>query len=168
MVNNYQARIDKDRDYFDEFQPEVKSILAQYVIRKSSKDEDHYKNSDLVTDKGDYSVRIRRPHYYPKEKHLFTLRSWRHSGSETEIDKVMRGCTKLIFYGFLAQDESSLCAWFIGSMDVFRQWFKLMIEKNNKLPGNEYPNADGLSRYREFNIKELPPEFIVSSKGILP
>lgn len=161
MTNQYQANIDKDRAYFEKYTPEIQTILAPYFITKPLMSADYHENADLMTTPATIAVRTRGAKHFPASRHVFTLRSWRESGHETELSKILQGWGSHIFYSFENNAGEHLIAWLLGDLNVFRAWYR-----NAKTVPPNIMNKDKKSAYKEFKIEDIPKYFVVASKNI--
>lgn len=163
---------DRDFDWQRQFIPEIKQVLADYLIAEAPDEEDQKHNTDLVVLKLDsirVACRMRRSigkngrnylREYPDE---FTIRASRPSGAETELTKMLSGWGDYIFYGFATADESAVAAWMLGDLNVFRLWHHRELWAGRR-PGIQKPNSDGSSQLVAYRIGELPQSFVVGRK----
>lgn len=54
------------------------------------------------------AARFRRPSYYPRYAHQFTIRPSLSSGAETELSKVVNGYGDWTFYGHVSASETPI------------------------------------------------------------
>jgi len=162
---------ERDYDWQRQFIPQIKQILANYLIEEAPFEEDTRRNTDLLVLEAKnlrVACRIRRHEYVlnSRWRDEFTIRASRPNGIETELHKVLRGWGDRIFYGFAAADEATLCAWLLGDLNEFRLWHNRALARLSagKMPGSEVPNADGSSKGRAYRISDLPEAFVVARK----
>jgi hypothetical protein len=160
-----------DKTWSDRFLPEIKAILGQTLIATAKMDDDQLRNTDLITLRMPGAVRIacriRKHPYLQKYADEFTLRCSRPSGNDTEIDKVLAGWGDYLFYGFASHRETELASWFIGDLNIFREWFRWYRRTFQDWPGEMKSNHDGSSAFLVFTIHDIAPQFVVR-KGCLP
>jgi hypothetical protein len=160
------STFDHDFDWQRAQLPEVKRILANYLITEAPAEEDTQRNTDLIVLKLDtvrVACRLRRYDYLVRYSDEFTIRTSRPSGATTELAKMLSGWGDYIFYGFTNQDASALAAWLLGDLKVFRVWHHRELWNGNR-PGQGQQNGDGSSGFRAYRIGDLPPEFVVARK----
>lgn len=163
------ASFEADFDWQRALLPEVKRACAAHLICEAPPEEDMKHNTDLIVLKMDtvrIAVRLRRHHYLNQRNYRneFTIRARRpRSGADTELTKVVSGWGDYTFYGFANGDGSSLAAWVLGDLRVFRLWFNRHIAANGgQVPGQSKINPDGSSDFYAYTIDELPPQFVVA------
>lgn len=157
---------ERDFDWQRGLIPEIKRILANYLIAEAPAAEDMQHNTDLIVLKLDtvrVACRLRRHDYLARYGGEFTVRARRPSGAETELSKVLSGWGDYIFYGFASPDAADLAAWMLGDLNVFRLWHHRELWENRR-PGLAQSNGDGSSDFRAYRIADLPSEFVVSQK----
>lgn len=150
------------------FLPDLKRIVGEHLVIEAPPEEDNYHNTDLIVlnlEKIRVACRIRR-YSYLKYHEEFTIRSKRPSKAKTELAKIVSGWGDYFIYGFANEDETGLETWFLGDLNVFRDWFGIYPYKNNgKAPGLVYKNKDDSSSFRVFKIISLPNEFVKARKN---
>lgn len=159
-----------DKQWSDTFLPEIKSILGRTFIGPAPIEEDQERNTDLIVLKMDairIACRIRRYEYWERYGAQFTIREARPTGTKTELAKIIEGWGDYLFYGFSDESEEGLHAYAIADLKVFRLWFmRQLAQRAGQLPGLARDNQDGSSQFRAFFWKELPREFVVTSRGL--
>lgn len=156
---------------YDDYQFQAK--YTKTIIEKSSKIfmqvapvlEDLKHNTDFMVMKiGDATMacRIRR-HNAIKYLDEFTLRESRPTGAATELQKVMDGFGRYLFYGFAAAEPPGILAYTIGDLDVFREYIRKYHQ--DEMPGYSQKNGDGTT-FRVMKWSYFPDNFIVESEGI--
>lgn len=158
---------EKDKRWSDRFLPEIKSILGVHLISAPPIEEDAERNTDLMVLRLDairIGCRIRANKYLDKYSDEFTIRAGRPSGVKTELTKIIEGWGDYFFYGFSNEDETSLAAWCLADLRVFRIEYnrKLVRMDKGNVPGIGKINKDNSSSFAAFNWNEFPPEFIVA------
>jgi hypothetical protein len=156
-------RGEEQKDWSDQFIPEIKCLLGLVFMRVASWSEDTLEATDMVpeglTEKTRIACRVRK-HEFIHWKNEFTIRSSVPSGYETEFRKIMRGCGKYLFYAFTNREETHICHAVIGDLDIFREWAAEKMLKGDRDWYVENRNSDG-TKFMVFEIKKLPPEFIL-------
>lgn len=154
-----------DKAWSDRFIPEIKRILGECLIGTATDDEDQQQNTDLITLRlpGEVRIacRVRKHAYLARYADEFTLRCSRPSGRATEAHKLLDGWGDYLFYGFATEDESRLAAWFVGDLQVFRQWVHDYHRKFNAWPGDVNWNHDGSSGFVAIGTYDVGPGFII-------
>jgi hypothetical protein len=158
---------EEDKSWSDCFVDEIRLILAPWLIRVGTNNEDQKQNTDLVVMRtSDMSVacRVRQHYYWVRWPDDITFRAARPSGVRTEIQKVIRGQGRYMFYGFANEDGTRLYAWMLIDLDEFRQFYARWLQdhKGNH-PGKILKNTDG-TWFLAINLKTLPPEAILARK----
>jgi hypothetical protein len=159
-VASYEQDYDRQRALI----PEIKRVLANYLITEAPVEEDMQRNTDLIVLRLDtirVACRLRRYRYLADYGDQFTVRLSRPSGAETELAKMLSGWGDYIFYGFASADDSRLASWMLGDLKQFRIWHHRELWAGRK-PGVVMKNGDGSSDFVAYRIDELPPEFLVT------
>lgn len=159
---------ERDFDWQRGLIPEVKRVLANYLIAEAPFEEDARHNTDLIVLKLDtvrVACRLRRHDYAERYGDEFTIRERRPSGVKTELSKVLEGWGDYIFYGFANSDMTELAGWILGDLSVFRLWHHQELWQSRR-PGNSQVNNDGSSSFRAYRIADLPTEFVVARRRI--
>lgn len=156
----------EDKDWSDQFIPEIKKILGLHLITVAPIEEDQKRNTDLITlNLGAIRVGCRVRHVYGEtginylERYggEFTIRLKRPTGQPTELSKIMAGWGDYFFYGF--GEDKKLHKWTLSIYDVFRRWYSMQLDKGNN-PGIRKSNADGSSDLIAFRFAVFPDDFI--------
>ena len=112
----------EDRNWSNKYIPEISEIIglnARFLmtINVSSDDKDMGEATDLVLSigGGDIAIRLLRE----KKYNTFTIRSFRSSGTKTELAKIKSGYAKWYFFGW-CKDEV-LDDWLIIDLDKLRE-----------------------------------------------
>jgi hypothetical protein len=155
---------ERDFDWQRGLIPEIKRILANYLIAEAPAAEDMQHNTDLIVLRLDtvrVACRIRRYEYLATYGDQFTIRASRPSGADTELAKVLSGWGDYLFYGFASADAAEFAAWMLGDLSTFRLWHHRQLYKRRD-PGEVRRNGDGSSNFVAYRIDDLPDEFVVS------
>lgn len=152
-----------------QFQPAVQRIVTdtfgiqpeQIIFTSPETEDDRRYNTDAwITIEGHsyrMSQRIRR--YTVGDE--FTLRYLR-PGARTEWQKVWAGFGDYLLYGRGIDRGRRLEDWFIGRMDIFRDWVTDHLRRGVDPPHVVKANRDGSSQFVAFSRGALPPEFTVA------
>jgi hypothetical protein len=135
------------------------------MLTDATPEEDMRHNTDLrISFAADLpvAIRVREHHYLGKYGNEFTLRSRAQYGGRTEAQKAAAGEGTFFFYGFISETgPAKLERWFIGDLDVWRKWCARRKAAGQSTYRFEKNNYDGTA-FQAYNIKDLPPEFIVA------
>lgn len=145
--------------------PKVKQALSQHLIAEAPWEEDAKHNTDLIVLELKpirVACRLRTHDYLRRYADQFTLRSKRPSGVQTELSKVISGWGDYLFYGFANSAGDDLATWFLGDLNEFRRWHsnRLALDKG-EMPGREQSNGDRSSKFRAYDLNELPTKFLI-------
>lgn len=164
MYKNYV----KDRIWTEKFVKQIKAILGIYLLGQVE-EEDVSRNTDLIVLKFEpvrIACRVRRYEYFLRYPDEFTIRTYRPSGTKTELQKIIEGWGDYYFYGFSDKDEEKLIKWYLLDLHVFRSWFvKELYQNKGLIPGIKKSNIDNSSDFLAFKFNWFPKEFIVASGG---
>jgi hypothetical protein len=157
---------ERDKKWSDQFIPEIKTILTQYLIVEAPIEEDQRRNTDLIVlmlKPYRIACKVRRNEYLKKYSEEFTIRSGRPSGCKTDLQKIMEGWGDFFFYGFCDPLESRLIKYIMGDLNVFRLWFNRSLYKMppNCCPGEKRENKDG-TYFLSFKEVDMPDDFFVA------
>ena len=161
----------KDKQWSDQFLPEIKSILGQHLISEPSEVEDQKRNTDLMilrVDATRVGCRVRSTFNKWGENQLnkygsqFTIRAGRPSNHKTELTKIVEGWGNYFFYGF--GQEGSLDMWFLCDLNVFRLWYNKQLYSGVH-PGIYNNNKDNSSYFLAFEWSWFPDNFIIAKKS---
>lgn len=162
---------DHDYDWQRKFIPEIKRVCVDLLVGEAPIEEDMRRNTDMIVLRLEpvrVACRVRRSigengvNYLQKYPDDFTIRAERPSGVQTELQKVLSGWGDYMFYGFAAADSTSLAAWMLGDLSVFRLWHHHELALGHQ-PSRMLPNRDG-TKFCAYNIKDLPDKFIVDQR----
>ena len=153
MQNNYETNIRLER----RFAKIIKQILGlQFIGQDPVMDKEQ--GTDFLTfsiQPIKVGVRLRTKGYYDKYKNQFTIRWSLFSGGKTEIHKIREGLVDYILYGFVDEEEKNIIQYFIGDLNIFRDWEQGMIP-------DVYQNKDARpTKLAVYNIDTFPKEFII-------
>ena len=152
----------KQREWSDQFLPQIKKILAPYTIETADFDTDTYCATDLIANPKHIAVRMRRYEHYLKHGNCFVMRSRTKTGNKTELQKIIDGLADWMFYGFATEDEKDIVDWFLIDL---RSWRSHMIRNKKNIKYGEIKNDDG-SAFVWFDILsfEGEPKLLISRK----
>lgn len=148
----------QDKAWSDIFIPEIQRVLGEVFFSLPLLSDDQMKNTDLIClDMSGKRIgcRIRREQYLKKYAFQFTIRSSRPGGTKTEYQKILEGWGDYFFYGFANSVNTSLLLWFVGDLEVFRQFEGLGTS------GMFRQNTDGSSSFKAFDWTDMPKEFFI-------
>jgi hypothetical protein len=143
------------------------TYLARHIFKEAPLDDDWERNTDLMV-LTDNQVRIAcrlRSHKYLTIKNYaneFTIRTVRFSRAKTELRKIIEGWGTHNFYGFRSEDGSTIDAWMIGDLTIFRGWHADELLQG-RMPGIEHSNGGPHpSKFRAYTIDDLPSRFVIA------
>lgn len=146
--------------------PQVKQVLAQYLIVEAPFEEDADRNTDLIVLRLDtvrVACRLRTFDFAKRFPDDFTIRASRPSGAKTELAKVIEGWGDYIFYGFADEAGDGLVGWLLGDLKVFRLWYNRELYAGRH-PGFYGRNRDGSSDFIAFDVNALPADFVTARR----
>lgn len=118
-------RVDVRRDWAwsDQFLPDVKRVLGQCAIHLvevqiATPEQDLTQATDMIATIKGYktvAVRLRRASYHQRD---LTIRTWRASGAQTELDKIKHGYGHLYLYGWTL--EYQISEWMLVDLERLR------------------------------------------------
>ena len=159
-----------DKEWSDQFMPDIKAVLGQNLLGDASREEDTKHATDLVVLRMKdvrIAVRMRRRRYSENQHYVgqFTIRTERSSAVKTELAKVIEGWGDYYFYGFEGMQDGRLGVWHLIDLKEFRLGFMRLLFKSEKeeLPGERIDNADGKSFGHGFSYNLFSPDLVVAS-----
>lgn len=159
-MSSYQT----DRQWSDQYIPEIKRIVGPYLLQESPFDVDTKQASDLIVMRARdmmIACRVRRPGY-ERYAYEFTIRSRRDSGTETELSKITNGWGDWMFYAHASKDQGvNFAVWHLIDL---HSWRAAMIRAKEKVKCGEKPNGDG-TYFAWFDLRSFPghPPIVVAS-----
>lgn len=99
--------------------PEIIQLVAPYVIRPASSQDDIHRATDLLAD-ARIAVRVRDFGYLKDYMHQFTIRHGRPNGTETELRKIVSGYGDYLFYGFEDESGMRIADWQLVDLRILR------------------------------------------------
>ena len=153
MSYDYQIRLER------KFAKQIKAILGMLFIGQDPVMDREKATDFYVLNIKPFQVacRLRTYKFYESFKNQFTIRCSLASGNETELDKIRKGFADYIFYGFVDEKEEKIIRYFIGDLNVFREWeggMRIQVYENK----DKYP-----SKLAVYEIGAFPENFIVKS-----
>lgn len=147
----------------DTFNPEIKRILGEHLIRTSDIVQDETEATDmLVLELRPFRIgcRVRKYDYFLRYPNEITIRAERLSGFRSEMTKIVEGWLDYLFYGFADPTDSRLLAWTIASLPV---WRATLIRKPT-LIGSHYlrQNGDLSSTFYAWPLDCFPQNFVIA------
>jgi len=157
--NNHQNNYGNNIRLEKKFAQQIKAILGMVFIGQNPVLDKTEATDFLILRIKPFTVACRLRTYgyflHPKWTNQFTIRCELSSGGKTEITKIREGYADYLFYGFVDEAEENIIKYFIGDLDVFRnyeQGMKIEICKNK----DKYP-----SKLAAYAIKDFPSNFII-------
>lgn len=99
-------------------------------------------------------------------KNDFTIRSKVKSGQKTELDKIISGWCRYLFYAIENEKGDGFHCFSLIDLNVFRNRFHQKVKDNyGNTPWKERPNGDG-SWFVVFPYIDFPKELVIDSQGI--
>ena len=168
-----------DKRWADRFEPAIRLILAQYLIRPATRVEDTEQGTDLcfVIAGGTIGCRVRdADKYLARYPYDWTLRRTRPSGIKSELTKIIDlGKPDWYVYALGHGDSGELARWILVDMQAFRaQWMRHGVrgfgvadsDDPDAIKGTVKPNRDGSSDFVAVNVRSLAPQcFVAVSPG---
>lgn len=155
--NTYDFNIRLER----KFAKQIKAILGMQFIGQNPVMDREQATDFMILSMYPIKVacRLRTYKFYlnPEYRNEFTIRCNLYSGNETELDKIRKGFADYIFYGFVDEKEEKMIKYFIGNLDIFRDYEGGM---KFKVFENKDKNPSKLAVYK---ISQFPKEFIIKS-----
>jgi hypothetical protein len=161
----------ENRNWSDQFIPQIRQIIGPHLLEPAALDLDCKQNTDLIVlTARDMRIacRVRKPGYFEKYMHDFTIRSGVPSGAKTEFQKVIEGWGDWMFYGH-AGVNGKIHAWLLINLASFRaHMIQDSIWERRKINARPRTNSDGTS-FQVFDIRNFlgaPPPILIASHGI--
>ena len=148
-----------DREWSDRYVPEIKKLVAPYLIQTADIEMDRKEATDLMVFKVKdmrLAARIRDEKYAERFGEQFTLRSKRDNGAQTELDKIQRGWGDWMFYGF-GKPDLTIAPWYLIDLDAFRYHISREGWSRRGIKMEERPNGDG-THFRAFWVFSFPDD----------
>ena len=104
-----------DKNRVDKFEPQIKRICGEVFMSTANFEVDTKEATDMLTmdlQPIRLACRVREYRYYHEYKDQFTIRAWRYSGVETELQKFMSGHCDYMFYGFSDPYDKRVISYF--------------------------------------------------------
>ncbi|MGR3702281.1 MAG: hypothetical protein ACU0A4_09355 [Paracoccaceae bacterium] len=161
MIMGYSYDI--NRNWSDQFIPEIKRIVGAQLLKVASPDVDRREATDLLLlNAADLRIaaRVRRPGYAERYPHQFTIRSRLPSGATTELSKIVDGYGDWMFYGHASGIGSSLRSWRLIDLKAFRAGLIRQANGQQILSGDT-ANPDG-TYFKWFDVRSFPKDLIVA------
>ena len=143
------------------FTPQIKAILGeQFIGQDPTMDLEQGTDFLVFSIKPiKVAVRLRTYKYYlnPRYHNQFTIRYKLLSEKKTEIHKIREGLVDYILYGFVNEAKTEIIKYFIGDLNVFRDYESGMQPEIHK---NKDENPTTLAAY---NVRDFPENFIIKN-----
>jgi hypothetical protein len=155
-MNNYENNIRLER----RFAGQIKAILGMTFIGQDSEQDVKFATDFLVFSINPFKIACRlRTYKFINFKDEFTIRCSLYSGNKTELDKIREGFADYIFYGFVDEKEEKIVSYFIGDLNVFRDY-------EGGIDVRVFQNTDERpSKLAVYKINQFPNNFIVKKYG---
>lgn len=166
LARNYQS----DREWSDQFIPEVSRIVGPYLLCPAPFERDAKEATDLIVLKArDMTIacRIRKPGYSDSYPNQITIRSKRESGADTELKKIVNGWGDWMFYGHCPSSPPLIDPWFLVDLSAFRAQ---LIRNPKQIRRGHKANGDG-TYFAFFDLTTFsddPPILVASSQTHCP
>ena len=159
-MNNYEHQIRLER----KFTKQIKAILGlQFIGQDPIMDKEQGTDFLVFSIKPiKVGIRLRTYNYYlkPEYRRQFTIRYKLASGNKTEYQKIKEGLVDYILYGFVNEDETKIIQYFIGDLDVFRDYEDGMKTEECK---NKDNNPSWLKAYY---VGDFPSRFVIKNYNL--
>lgn len=160
----------RSKQWSDGFLDEIKRILGVHLIGEPPIEEDQERNTDLMVlrmDRVRIACRVRQNRYLRAFADEFTIRSSRPSGNKTELSKIIEGWGEYALYGFGSKGGTTLAAWHLIDLNVFRLGYTRMMARlpQGVTPGSQMSNTDGSSAFVSFKYEDFLPALVVARGG---
>lgn len=146
------------------FESEIKWILLKHfrsnLVKTASDHLDTEQATDVVVGGGlpvPVSVRMRRHKWLQPYGGEFTIRMVSKRGQRSELEKITEGFGQYLFYGFADVAESTIQAWRIIDLDVFRE-HQFDVSRSVKTTSSG-------EHFQAFVVREFPPELVEAQAG---
>ena len=170
-MSNTETKWKQSKQWSDQFLPEIKRILGEHLIREGTIEEDTKQNTDLIVltlNPIRIACRIRKHQHLNKGNRAneFTIRKNVPSGNPSEMRKIWNGWGDYFFYGFSNETETAIQKWFIGDLEIFRNFVKQRYNETKKIPATTMINTDGSSDFYVFKLADMPDNFLLADSNI--
>ena len=153
----------KDKDwadqYFQAIEQVVKKVADKIITFTIAPEQDDISQATdylITVEKGTIACRIRKPDCKYRD---FTIRSWRKSGSKTELEKIKEGFGRWYIYAW-ANNKYGFSEWVLLDLNNLRASPLLKTERKAT------PNTDGTTAFIAFSLPELYLWNIIVKRGI--
>lgn len=157
----YQER----RIWSDQFNLQLKRILAPTLIRDATPEEDKKCATDMVFEteavRISCRVRVHNKQAFDRFGGQFTLRTKTTFGP-SELDKIRRGDVDLLLYCWGNGETRRIREWFLIDLRVFIKWVDERVASGRPHRADGGDNGDGTS-WSAWWIDHLPSEALVAS-----
>lgn len=171
------GRYQREREWSDQFIPEVKKIVGQYLLKTADFRQDTTEATDLIVLCAEglrIAVRMRRPGAAEKFPFDFTIRRWLANGCPTEMHKIVDGWGDWLFYGHArALDSNEICRWWIVNLHALRSHMIRYGKAAGKPVTLPNSNDGGMTRLTAFNLQHfkahpLVPAILIAGSHEIP
>ena len=142
-------------------------VLGKNFVRIAPEFKDMNENVDLEVLATDVAFRVRKweDRCYKGD---FTIRSKVKSGRKTELDKIISGFGRYLFYAISNKNKDGFHCFALIDLNVFRSiFYKTVMENKGEIPlkWKERANGDG-SYFRPFKYTEFPDSLLIDQQGL--
>jgi hypothetical protein len=163
---------EKNKRWSDQFLPEIKRILGEYLISEPPVEEDAERNTDLIVLRLDavrIACRVRNHRYLQAYSDEITIRNKVASNNKTELTKIVEGWGDYFFYGFANETETQLAHWILGDLKALRLYIARCLLQKQQPWIAEMKNIDCLpSTFVIFRYRDIPNFLIACSDENYP
>ena len=156
-----------DITYTNRFSKEIIQLASQALIsgRIASSYEDMKQATDYVCTPKFKDIdltkhvagRVRRAgQYSEKYRYEITIRSFRKSGTETELSKLMRGCADIMVYAHAKTDEPPVIGiYHVLNLNVLRDILTEYKNGGRKFRWSEHENKDRTTKFIAIDLRSI-------------
>ncbi len=162
-----------DMNWSLRFVPLIKLLLADVLTTVAPFDVDTLEATDFLTlenAKTRIACRVRRWNRYALQNSKeFTIRAYRlcgtSSGTETELQKILSGWGDYILYAVSDRSGQDFFSWFLGDLNVFRDYWTWYEKRYKFPPGILKRTKDRKTAFYVVKLKDLPGQFVIARGG---
>ena len=161
---------DINRRWSDRFIPDIKRLIGSHLLSIAPDTMDFSQATDLVMlDARDMRIaaRLRRPGYFERYPHQFTIRSRLPSLGETELQKIVNGHGDWMFYGHVSDSQTHIEHWWLIDLRAFRAALIRHANGGHRVTMGDQINPDG-TWFKWFDVRSFPavPPLVVAKGAI--
>jgi hypothetical protein len=167
-----------DRAYADQFEGQIAATISGVLVRPATFRLDTREATDFIVYRvtggprrgqpvGAIAARVRRPGCYWGRTYRsptswgmqFTIRTWRSTGTETELAKIRRGFGDWLLYGHI--EQRTLRHWMVLDLEIFRA-----NEARPRVVREEIDNRDG-TFFSAYDVRTFPDTIMVAASDTM-